>query len=594
MNSKIEGFLKPLSAIRFLVKKPLTIKVPFEPKAPSDNYRGIHSNDKDCCVGCGNCAKICPTEAIKMVKQDIKPKPGSTDLRPQVDYGRCCSCGLCVDVCPTGSLKLSASYLKISPKREDFVFVPDESNYEGKGYTSDVNYILLTLDSVDFVDERPYLERNKDFLWELLGFREPEARIEALRCMGCGICVQNCPAEMDIPEYLDAISKAQDEEALKLFYRTNPLPEICGIVCTHRCENNCVLGIRGEPIQIKYEKGFAASKFNNYEKIIAPSIKENGKKVAIIGGGASGLAAAYYLRLNGFNVHIFEAYKKLGGMMRYGIPRYRLPEDIIDKEIKFIISMGVKVRLNTKVGSDIKLEKLLKDYDAVYLATGFHKGMMMGIPGEEATGVIEAVKMLRDVNGGKSVKIGKKVVVIGGGDVAMDASRTALRLGAQEVIIMYRRREIDMPARVDEIEAAKKETIKIMPQALPIEIMKKGMKVSGVKYIKTRMVDQGPGKRPKPVPIEDKIYEMEIDTVIEAIGQRPDYSYLQKLLRDKLKLDSRGVRIVVDENGMTSVDGLYAGGDCVNHRGDIVSSVADAKKVAKAISKRFGITFKLF
>lgn len=591
MNSKIEGFLKPLSAIRFLIKKPLTIKVPFEPKAPSDNYRGIHSNEKDYCVGCGNCAKICPTEAIRMVKQDIEPKPGSTDLRPQVDYGRCCSCGLCVDVCPTGSLKLSASYLKISPKRKDFVFVPDESNFKDKGYTSDVNYTLLKLDSVDFVNERPYLERNKDFLWELLGFKQPEARIEALRCMGCGICIQNCPAEMDIPEYLDAIGRAQDEDALKLFYRTNPFPEICGIVCTHRCENNCVLGIRGKPIQIKYEKGFAASKFGNYKKIVKSSIKEKGKKVAIIGGGASGLAAAYYLRLNGFSVHILEAYKKLGGMMRYGIPRYRLPDDIIDKEINFILSTGVKVRLNTRVGSDITLKKILKDYDAVYLATGFHKGMMMGIPGEDAVGVLEAVKMLRDVNGGKSIKIGKKVVVIGGGDVAMDASRTALRLGAQEVIIMYRRREVDMPARVDEIETAKKETIRIMAQALPVEIMKKGKKLVGIKYVKTRMVDQGPGKRPKPVPLKE-IYEFTADMLIQAIGQKPDYSYLQKFIGDKLKLDKRGVRIIVDENGMTSIDGLYAGGDCVNHRGDIVSSVADAKKVARAISKRFGIAFK--
>ncbi len=587
MNSKIEGFLKPLTAIRYLIKKPATIKVPFEPKMPSDNFRGIHSNDIDTCIGCGNCAKICPTEAIRMVEQkDITPKSGSTNFRPQVDYGRCCSCGLCVDVCPTGSLKLSAEYIKVSPKPEDFVFVPDESNYKGMGYKSDVNYTLLKLDEVEFVEHRTPQERNRDLLWELLGFKEAEAKIEASRCMGCGICVQNCPAEMDIPEYLAAVQKGDYEGALEIFYKTNPLPQICGIVCTHRCEENCVLGIRGNPIEIRYEKGFAASTIEDYTKVIKPIIKENGKKIAIIGGGASGLAAAYYLRLEGFQTQIFEAYSELGGMMRYGIPRYRLPAEIIDKEISLILSIGVKVKKNTKVGKDIKLEKLLKDYDAVYLATGFHKGMSMGIQGEDAEGVIEAVKMLRDVSSGKKIKIGKKVIIVGGGDVAMDASRTALRLGADEVVIMYRRREVDMPAREDEREDAKEEGIKIMPQTLPVEVIKKGKKMIGVKYVKTKMVDQGPGKRPKPVPLEEK-YEFEADMLIQAIGQRPDYSLIPDKLQKELEIDRN--RIPVDKDGMTKIEGLFAGGDVYNRRGDIVSAIRDAKRAVRGIKEYLGI-----
>ena len=581
MNSKMEGFLKPLTAIKYLVKKPATIRIPFEPKMPSDNYRGIHSNDMENCVGCGNCAKICPTEAIRMVEQkDIKPKSGATNLRPQVDYGRCCSCGLCVDVCPTGSLKLSADFVKVSSNPKDFVFVPDESNYKGKGYTSDVNYTLLKLDKTEFVEERPHQERNRDFLWELLGFKEVEAKIEASRCMGCGICIQNCPAEMDIPEYLESIRKGNNEEALKIFYKTNPLPQICGIVCTHRCEENCVLGIRGEPIDIRYEKGYAASTIEDYTKVIKPVIKENGKKVAIIGGGASGLAAAYYLRLEGFQTQIFEAYSELGGMMRYGIPRYRLPAEIIDKEVNLILSMGVKVEKNTKVGKDIKLGQLLKDYDAVYLATGFHKGMFMGISGEDAEGVIEAVKMLRDVSSGENVKIGKKVIVVGGGDVAMDASRTALRLGADEVIIMYRRREVDMPAREDEREDAKKEGIKIIPQTLPVEVIKKDKKMVGVKYVKTKMVDQGPGKRPKPVPLKE-VYEFEADMLIQAIGQKPDYSLIPEKLQEKLGIERN--RIPIDKDGMTKIKGLFAGGDIYNWRGDIVSAIRDAKRAVRGI-----------
>ncbi len=583
MKNKIEGFFRPLTALKYLLKKPATIRVPFEPKMPSDNYRGIHSNDLEMCIGCGNCAKICPTEAIRMVEQDVEPKPGATNLRPEVDYGRCSSCGLCVDVCPTGSLKLSAEYVKVSPRREDFVFVPDESNYKGKGYKSNVNYSLLKLDRIDFVEERPHLKRNKDFLWEILGFKEVRARLEASRCMGCGICVQNCPAEMDIPEYLDAIRKCKDEEALKIFYKTNPLPQICGTVCTHKCEENCVLGIRGDPIEIRYEKGFAASTIEDYRKVIIPEIKENGKRIAIIGGGASGLAAAYYLRLEGFTVNIFDAYPKLGGMMRYGIPRYRLPADTIDKEVNFILSLGVKVKKNTKVGKDIEFEKLLKDYDAVYLATGFHKGISMGIPGEDANGVLEAVKMLRDINSGKKIKIGKKVIIVGGGDVAMDASRTALRLGAHKVIIMYRRREVDMPAREDERKDAKKEGVKIMPQALPIEVIKRRNKIVGVKYVKTKMVDQGPGKRPKPVPIEEKIYEMECDMLIQAIGQSPDYSLLPEKIKKKLEIERK--RIPVDKYGMTKIKGLFAGGDIYNRRGDIVSAIRDAKRAVRGIKK---------
>lgn len=589
----IKNFFEPFTALKHLGMKPHTIRLPYEKKVPADRVRGFHSNDLEKCIGCGNCAQICTCQAIKMVEvEDVPDGFGRTKFRPQVDYGRCSFCGQCVDVCPTGSLKLTDKIVWVTEDPFDpetgWVFIPDNKKfpYEGKGWTTSPETSLLQLERQEMPERDPE-ERKHDFGPVIKGFTEEAALIEASRCMGCAICMQGCPTGMYIPHYLNAIEHADYERAVDIFFINNPLPEICGTICTHRCEDACVLGIMGKPIQIRYEKGFAASQVDDYRKVLGhPEPEKKNKKVAIIGGGPGGLTAAYYLRLKGYDVTIFEALDVLGGMMKVGIPRYRLPQSVLDKEINHIIDYGVEVKYNTRVGKDVSFDELKKNYDAIYIGVGYHKGLSMGIPGEDAEGVMQAIYFLRETNLGRPPKIGRKVLVVGGGDVAMDATRTALRLGAEEVLLSYRRRIVDMPASDEEKHEAMAEGVKFLPQTLPIEIVKDEQgKVKAVRYVKTKMVPQPGGKRPKPVPIEDEVYEWDVDTVIYAIGQAPDLSFLPESWLEKLELDSRGKHIVVDENGMTSIEGVFAGGDIVNPRADVISAIADGRKAAEGIHK---------
>ncbi len=580
--------LKFLDAIKFLGKKPHTVRVPYEKKEPALRYRGVHVNDWSVCVGCGNCAKICTCQAIEMVEiESITPKKGATNLRPKVDYGRCSFCGQCVDVCPTGSLKLSREYEIISPDKKDFVFIPntERDSGAGTGWEADIETSLLDFGRVEMPEREPD-ERKHDFEWGLKGFTEKEAQWESTRCLGCGLCIQGCPTAMNIPEYINEITHGNYEKSVEWMYVNNPLPEICGTICTHRCEEACVYHNRGQAVQIRYLKGYSTDRVNDYGKVLGYSKEKLDKKVAIIGAGPAGLSCAYYLRRKGVQVTIFEAQDVPGGMLKLGIPRYRLPQSTLDKEIGFIEKQGAVIKYGVKVGKDTKIPDLLSDFDAVFLGTGYHVGMKMGIPGDDGPYVLDAATMLREVNLGKKVQMGQKALVIGGGDVAMDATRTALRLGASEVILSYRRRYVDMPASLEEKQEAEAEGVQFLVQTLPVEIIRNEEgKIKKVKYVKTKMVKVEGQRRPKPVPIEENVFEWDIDTVIMAIGQNPDFNFLPEEIRNKVKFDKRGKHILVNENGMTDVDGLFAGGDIVNPRADAISAIADGKKAAGGIIK---------
>jgi len=587
----IKGIVNPLTGLSQLSRKPHTLEFPQIDVPASARYRGVHYNDLEYCIGCGNCAEICMNKAIDMIKiEGIEPKKGDSGLRPRIDNGRCCWCGLCVDVCPTGSLSLTKDYIFVSDNPNDFLWTPGLSNPDGKDKRSWVsNDLKLSINSYERVP-MPLLdpkERVKSFAEVVLGYEEEEARKEAQRCLSCGLCTEACPEHMHIPEYINAIARGADDESLRIIYDNNPLPETCGKVCTRRCEEICALAKRGEPVAIRWLKRYATERAINADmikEIVNPPIApKNNKKVAVIGAGPAGLTVAYYLVLRGFDVEVFERNSKSGGMTMYGIPKYRLPIDSLDKQVQYMETVGVKFHFKTEIGKDVKFEELYENFDAVFVGVGLQNAWKLGIEGEELKGVWGAIHFLRLINEGERIDVGERVIVVGGGNTAIDAARVSRRLGAQ-VIMLYRRRKQDMPADWEEIEDAEAEGVQILTQGLPLKVIgdEQG-KVKALRYIKTKMVPDPKGGRPKPVPIEGSQEDIQCSTVIAAIGQDADYSLFPEQYRKNIEFN-RG-RIVVNEWGQTADPKIFAGGDAVNRVADAISAIADGYKAVKGIVK---------
>ncbi|KPK97837.1 MAG: hypothetical protein AMK75_07190 [Planctomycetes bacterium SM23_65] len=604
------SILSPFKAIRFLFKKPLTLRYPFEPKEPAPRYRGFHLNDWDKCTGCGNCADICPNEAITMIEvPGIEPKPGEKNERPQLDYGRCCFCGLCVDICPPGSLRLSRDYFHIHFDTDTFVFVPkddkkDEETFlppedysilkaslthrrrDYEGFSSDLDYALFDPERVP-MPEVEAEERKGSFVEMVRGYTAQEARAEAARCLECELCEEACPAHLKISDYVKAIGRGDDQEALRTIFEDNPLPAICGRICMKHCEEVCSLGLRGEPVAIRWLKRYAADAVADYGGALAtPPGDSTGKKVAVIGAGASGLAAAYYLRLKGHAVTVFDAMPAGGGMLRMGPPRYRLPQDAIDKDVDYIASLGVKFRFNTTVGEDVPFEDLLKQYDAVYIGVGLQSSRTARIDNEDKA--VMALDFLRQARTAPGPKVGREVIVIGGGNVAMDVARTCVRLqqmqhAKQKTVTKTVSLESweEMPATAEEIEEAKEEGIQFNPSWGPKAIVVKGKRVKGLDCRRVKAVFDEEG-RFSPTFYEDQTTFLEGDMVIEAIGQGYDLSFIPDKLRDSVAFTERR-KVKVDENGMTSIERVFAGGDIVNLNMDAVTAIADARRAAEGI-----------
>lgn len=580
----IKGILKPLTSWKRAFRPPHTIQVPNKTiREGAKRYRGFHINDVDKCIGCGSCATICENEAIKMVPEK-EPEKGNTGYRPRIDYGRCCWCGLCVDICPTGSLEMTNEYVWVKESADEFVFIPgiDTVGYEekkDKGFKKDDKLNFLLLERVPMRELDP-TERIKTFAEAVLGYSEEEARAEAKRCIGCGLCISGCPDRMHIPDYIRAIAEADDKKALNIIYENNPLPEMCGKVCTRRCEFECSLGHLGEAVAIRWLKRYVVEQFDELKKYVdAKPEPLNGKRVGIIGGGPAGLTAAYYLRLKGYETEIFEAAPKAGGMTFLGIPKYRFPISSLDKQVELIESVGVKIHYNAPVDPG-KFEKIYKEYDAIFVATGAPKGVAMRIDGENHPRVLVAIDFLKAINLGGTVDIGKDVVVVGGGNVAIDAVRVAKRLGANS-FIAYRRRVVDMPADEEEIEATEAEGIPIYAQIIPLRVEDGPAGKVKLVYGKARMVQEKEGTRPRPVLIEGKEYEYVVDSIIVAIGQRPNLEFIPENIRNELEMDARIVK--VDNRQKTNVDKIFAGGDLANWTADAISAIADGLRAVKGI-----------
>jgi glutamate synthase (NADPH/NADH) small chain len=615
MKNMKGSLLKPFKAVRFLFKKPKTLRYPFEPKAPALRTRGFHLNDWEKCTGCGNCADICPNEAIEMIKmKELKTEVGKKNERPQIDYGRCCWCGLCVDICPPGSLKLSRDFFHIHFDTKTFVFIPKdeiidkEHFFNGKdysilkaslihrkkdydGYTSDFKYTLFNPERVPMPEVKPE-ERILSFIEQVIGYNDEEARNEAERCLECKLCEEACPAHLKISDYIKAIYEGKPDESLRKIYEDNPIPAICGRICMAHCEDACSLNIRGESLAIRWLKRYASDSIKDYKTALKQNIvKPNGKKVAIIGAGPSGLSLAYFLKLQGYDIEVFDALPGGGGMLRIGPPIYRLPLESIDKDVDYIASLGVKFNFNTRVGKDILFEDIYKNYDVIYLSTGITVSRSTKVKNSDKC--ILALKFLKENKIGKSQKVGKNVIVIGGGNVAMDTAREALRLQhiqyprEKTIIKTISLEDWDiMPAKEEEVNEAKEEGVVFNPGWGPKEVvLDENGKIKGLLCMKVKSVFDEKG-RFSPTFYEDKELLLEGDMIIEAIGQAPDFSFIPKELFEKIEFTQRR-KVKVDENGQTTISKVFAGGDIVNINLDAVTAIADAKVSAEGINLYF-------
>ena len=425
-------------------------------------------------------------------------------------------------------------------------------------------------------------ERIDNFQEVEFGYAEEEMRREASRCLQCEDppCVEACPVHLNIKKYVFEAREGRYRDGLDTILERLPFPAAVGRVCPHPCEDACVRYTHFDPIANRAIKRFLADQFMDaawYPKIEA-KLEE---KVAIVGSGPAGLTAAYYLAKMGYGVTIFEALPEAGGMMRVGIPAYRLPRKVLDHEINIVKNLGVEIKTNAKVEA---LDSLFKDgYQAVFVATGTHQGVKMGVEGEDHPGVMECIDFLRDVALGKTVELGDRVAVIGGGNAAIDSARTALRLGAKEVTIFYRRSRAEMPADSEEVEEAIKEGVKIEFLAAPRKVLSKNGALV-LENIRMELGEPDVSGRRRPIPIKGSEFIMEVDNVIIAIGQAVD----KTALPPELEYTSLGTIVVDPITLQTNIEGVFAGGDVVSGPSAVIAAIALGKEAAISIDKHLG------
>jgi len=438
------------------------------------------------------------------------------------------------------------------------------------------------------------------------GYSAETAVDEALRCLGCKNmpCVSGCPVNIHIPEFIAKVKDGDFEGAYQIIHKTSSLPAVCGRVCPQetQCEAKCVRGIKGEPVGIGRLERFVADWHNAHSDVTPEVAPSNGHRVAVVGSGPSGLTCAGDLAKKGYKVTVFEALHTAGGVLVYGIPEFRLPKSIVRKEVDNLVAMGVDVETNVVIGKTLTVDELFEQgFEAVFIGSGAGLPNFMGIPGESYKGVYSANEFLTRSNLMKAyredpdtpIMKGGKVAVVGGGNVAMDAARTALRLGADKVYIVYRRSMEELPARREEVEHAEEEGIEFLLLNNPVEILgyenpddrrdpRNGF-VTGMKCIKMQLGEPDERGRRRPIPIEGSEFVLDVDTVIISIGTSPNP--LIKSTTAGLEVNKRGGIIVEEDTGATTKEGVYAGGDAVTGAATVISAMGAGKTAAKAIDE---------
>ena len=479
------------------------------------------------CEQCGHCSSACPITGVKNFNIRRILRHVELDLIDEmVDSPfpwSCTTCGRCEDVCPNGIavLDIIRPLRSISPEK----FIPGDPP-----------------------------------------------------------CVKACPAGIDVPGYLRFIAQGRPEEAYKLILERVPFPGILGRVCTHPCENDCRRKEVNESISICALKRYAADNANIFSNdgLIG---KDTGHKIAVIGAGPAGLTAAFYLRKKGHQVTIFEARLKPGGMMRYGIPYYRLPEDVLDKEIHQVLSLGIELKTNQRLGQDFDLNQLKKDgFEVIFIAVGLQLSRKIEIEGSPSKDIFWGVDFLIDVNERKEITLEEKVVVIGGGNGAVDAARVAKRLGAEEVLLIYRRSRSEMPAIKSEVDEAEREGVKFQFLSAPVGVLTHNGRLTGIRCIRMELGEPDESGRRSPKPIEGSDFEVKADQLIIAIGQAPD----PKAVMEELEYSISGILSVDPVALKTNVEGTFAGGDIAKGPGSVIEAIEAGRRAASSIDKFLG------
>jgi heterodisulfide reductase subunit A-like polyferredoxin len=473
--------------------------------------------------------------------ENISGQAGNFQVRVRkkasfVDWGKCTGCGLCVEGCP--------------------VIMPDEFD-QGIGKRKAI-YLFFP----QAVPKKCVIDKR-----------------EERPCKAA--CVDACPVHTNVPGYVKLISEGQFEEAYKLIRETNPLPACVGRVCYAPCQEACNRGQIDEPLCIRDLKRVPGDHWS-IEELEVPVVAETDKRVAVVGSGPAGLAAANDLALKGHSVTIFEALPEPGGMLRVGIPQYRLPREILHQEIDYVQKLGVEIKTGVQVGKDVAIEKLKENYDAVFVAAGAHRGMKLSVEGEGIPGAIEGVGFLRDANLGRRVNLGEQVAVIGGGNTAIDCARMARRLGARDVIIVYRRSRNEMPASGEEVAAAEEEGIRIEFLAAPARFSADSSKLAEMECVRMKLGEPDDSGRRRPIPIKGSEFIMRAHTVISALGQTPETDFVEEL---GVTLSSGGTIQIDSRTGATNIEGIFAGGDVVTGPASVIDAIAAGKKAARSIDQ---------